>query len=352
MSGKPLLEMGILAVDDNPANVRLLERILGSAGFVAVEGVTDPTKVVAKILGGEVDLLLLDLMMPEMDGFAVMAALAEVVPAGSYLPILVLTADSSSETKRRALGAGAHDFLTKPFDPVEVELRIRNLLHTRSLHLQLMSHAETLEQRVAERTSELEQARVEVLERLALAAEFRDDETGKHTQRVGRACGSLSRELGLSAQREGLIRRAAPLHDIGKIGVPDAILLKPGRLTPAEFEVMKTHTTIGGRILSGSTVPLLQMAEQIALSHHEKWDGTGYPQGLAGNQIPLPGRILAVVDVFDALTSPRPYKPAWTPADALAEIKAQSGRHFDPDAVEAFVHVLDSTGGSEWSEHW
>jgi len=352
MTSRRLLDMGILAVDDNPANVRLLERILGSAGFVAVEGVTDPTQVLGKVAAGAVDLLLLDLMMPEMDGFAVMAALADVVPAESYLPILVLTADSSSETKRRALTAGAHDFLTKPFDPVEVELRIRNLLQTRSLHLELVSHAEVLEQRVTERTAELERARIEVLERLALAAEFRDDETGKHTQRVGRACGALARELGLRAEQENLIRRAAPLHDIGKIGVPDAILLKPGRLTPAEFEVMKSHTTIGARILSGSTGTLLQMAEQIAVSHHEKWDGSGYPRGLGEAEIPLPGRILAVVDVFDALTSPRPYKPAWTPADALAEIKVQSGRHFDPEVVTAFVRLLDSTGGSEWAERW
>ena len=165
MSQPPLKQMGILAVDDNPANVRLLERILASAGFIAVEGITDPTQVIGRVAGGKVDLLLLDLMMPEMDGFAVMAALGEIAPPESYLPILVLTADSSSETKRRALAAGAHDFLTKPFDPVEVELRIRNLLQTRSLHLQLVSHAEILEQRVTERTAELERARIEILAR-------------------------------------------------------------------------------------------------------------------------------------------------------------------------------------------
>jgi len=352
MNEPELRQMRILAVDDNPANVRLLERILGGAGFLAVEGMTDPTQAIPRVAGGRVDLLLLDLMMPEMDGFAVMAALRGVVPPESYLPILVLTADSSSETKRRALAAGAHDFLTKPFDPVEVELRIRNLLHTRDLHLQLVGHAEALERRVSERTAELEQARVEVLERLALAAEFRDDETGKHTQRVGRACGALARALGLPADQASLIQRAAPLHDIGKIGIPDAILLKPSRLSPAEFEVMKTHTTIGARILSGSSVPLLRLAEEIAVSHHEKWDGSGYPRGLAGEAIPLPGRILAVVDVFDALTSPRPYKPAWSPRDALAELEAQAERHFDPRAVSAFIRMLDESRGGEWSELW
>jgi putative nucleotidyltransferase with HDIG domain len=344
--------LALLIVDDNPANVRLLERILANAGFTDVTGLTNPGEVLPRIATHPPDLILLDLMMPEIDGFAVMAALPSVVPSDAYLPVLVLTADTSTETRRRALAAGAHDFLTKPFDPVEVELRISNLLATRSLHVQLRGHAQLLEQRVHERTADLEEARLEILQRLALAAEFRDDATGQHTQRVGRACAALAAAVGRPPGEVEDIRRAAPLHDIGKIGIPDAILLKPARLTPEEWAVMRSHTVIGARILSGSNVPVLQVAERIAISHHERWNGSGYPQGLHAEEIPLEGRILAVVDVFDALTSPRPYKPAWPVGDALEEIRQQKEHHFDPRLVDAFDAMLTKTNGSEWSGRW
>jgi HD-GYP domain-containing protein (c-di-GMP phosphodiesterase class II) len=204
---------------------------------------------------------------------------------------------------------------------------------------------------VAERTRDLEQARLEILDRLAIAAEYRDDATQEHAWRLGRTSALLALGLGLPDREVELIRRAAPLHDIGKIGIPDAILLKPGRLTYEEFEQIKTHTTIGAEILSGSRSQLLGMAERIALTHHERWDGRGYPRGLAGEQIPLPGRIVAVADVFDALTHERPYKPAWSLQEAVAEIPSQAGGQFDPDVVGAFLQLDHQTllsGGKEW----
>lgn len=197
---------------------------------------------------------------------------------------------------------------------------------------------EILEYKVRERTADLEEAQLEILERLALAAEFRDDETGQHTQRVGRTAAVLARALGLPNDKVTLIHRAAPLHDVGKLGVPDSILRKPGKLTREEFEIMKTHTTIGAQILSGSRFPILQLAEEIALTHHERWDGNGYA-GLAGERIPLSGRIVALADVFDALTNDRIYRKAMPLEDALAEIELQRGRHFDPEIADAFLRT-------------
>jgi putative two-component system response regulator len=283
--------------------------------------------------------VLLDLHMPKLDGFTVLDAIRPHLGIG-YLPVVMLTADSNSDTKRRALASGVKDFLLKPFDATEVVLRIQNLLETRSLYSTIRHQNAQLEQNVAERTRQLEQAQLEILQRLAAAAEFRDDETGEHTQRVGELAARLAMRLRLSVDRVDLIRRAAPLHDVGKIGIPDSILLKMGKLTPEEFDVVKTHTTIGARILSGGKFPLLRLAEEIAFSHHERWDGTGYAN-IAGTDIPLAGRIVTVADVFDALTQQRPYKPAWPVADAVAEIERQRGRQFDPGVVDAFMHVVE-----------
>lgn len=198
---------------------------------------------------------------------------------------------------------------------------------------------EILEHRVKARTADLEEAQLEILERLALAAEFRDDETGQHTQRVGRTAAILAQALNLPSEQVKLIQGGAPLHDMGKLGIPDEILRKPGKLTAQEFEIMKTHTTIGAQILSGSRFPILQMAEEIALTHHERWDGTGYA-GLAGERIPLSGRIVALADVFDALTNDRVYRKAIPLEEALAEIELQRGRHFDPEMVDAFLQII------------
>jgi putative two-component system response regulator len=336
-----LTKAKLLVVDDEPANVHLLERLLDRWGYASVVSTTRSSEVVALYERVRPDLLLLDLQMPDPNGFQIMQLLADEIHGPNRLPVLVLTADITADAKKEALAGGARDFLTKPFDPTEVELRLHNLLETRHLQLQLQRHNETLEQRVQERTFDLDLARLETLERLALASEYRDDDTNEHAQRVGRTVALLADELGRPPDERELIRRAAPLHDVGKIGIPDAILLKPGRLDPAEYELMKSHAVIGHQILSGSGSRVLQLSAEIALTHHERWDGKGYPHGLAGEEIPLVGRLTALADVFDALSHRRPYKEAW-PLDAtVAEIKLGAGRQFDRTVVEAF-EALDA----------
>jgi putative two-component system response regulator len=337
-----IMDAGILIIDDQEANVRLLEGILDGAGYSRLTTLCDSRRAISTFKEVQPDLVLLDLTMPHLDGFGVMELLKRLVPEGAYLPILVLTADITSQAKRKALSLGATDFLTKPFDHIEVLLRIKNLLDTRFLHLQLHSQNQLLDEKVQKRTAQLEQAQIEMLERLASAAEVRDDDTGQHIHRVGQLSSRVAFAVGLPDSQVELIRRAAPLHDVGKVGIPDGILLKPGKLTDEEFETMKTHTTIGARILSGGSSELVQMAEQIALTHHERWDGSGYPQGLAGEAIPITGRIVAIADTFDALTHERPYKRAWRLEDALAEIQRQYGRQFDPAIVAAFLTLQES----------
>ncbi len=334
-----LIHSRILVVDDEWPNVHLLERFLQEAGFTNVRSTSDPREASRIYREMRPDIVLLDLLMPFLNGFEVMKQLREEESPGAYVPIIVLTADITNETKQRALSSGAKDFLTKPLDLTEVLLRLRNLLETRMLHLQIRAHSEQLEHKVRERTSELEQSKIEILDRLTRACEYRDYATGEHTKRVGNLSAALARAVGAPLWQAQLIRRAAPLHDIGKVGIPDYILLKPGRLEPHEFEIMKTHTTIGAKILSGSQHTLLAMAESIALTHHEHWDGNGYPAGLAGHAIPFEGRLVALADAFDALTHERLYKPAWTLSAALTEIKKQSGKHFDPDLVAALTRL-------------
>jgi response regulator RpfG family c-di-GMP phosphodiesterase len=328
----------ILVVDDEHANVEVLQRILSRAGFSHVEATTDPREVRELYIRQRPDLILLDLHMPHLDGLEVMDQLNEIAEA-SYLPILILSADLTPEARRDALSRGAKDFVAKPFMQDELLLRIRTLLETRLLYLQIQSQNLLLEAKVRERTRALEEAQVEILERLAVAAEFRDDNTGQHTQRVGQMSALVATQLGLPDSQVALIRRGAELHDVGKIGVPDTILLKIGRLTADEFEVVKTHTVIGARILSGGKFPLLRLSEEIAFTHHERWDGAGYA-GIRGTDIALAGRIVTVADVFDALTQQRPYKPAWPVADAIGEIDRQRGKQFDPSVVDAFLRVV------------
>ncbi|MGH2750993.1 MAG: HD domain-containing phosphohydrolase [Actinomycetota bacterium] len=327
----------ILVVDDQPANVRLLERILRSDGFSDLMTTTESPEVAELYRAYRPDLILLDLHMPHLDGFAVLEQLQKMASDEAYLPIVVLTADITPEARRRALATGAKEFLVKPFDAAEVLLRIRNQLETRGLHQRLSDRNRDLEIRVSERTAQLECARTEILERLAAAAEFRDDDTGEHIHRVAGNAAMLASKLGLRPEEVELIRRSSTLHDVGKIGIPDAILLKPGKLTSDEFAVIETHTVIGSEILSGSDVPLLRRAEEIARTHHERWDGSGYPAGLSGEDIPIAGRIVAVADVFDALTHDRPYKRAWPIDEAVAEIESQASRQFDPAVVAAFL---------------
>ena len=330
----------LLIVDDEPTNVMLLEAILANAGYTDIRSTYEPREVEEICRQWSPDLVLLDLMMPEMNGYQVMERLQQLRKGEPTLPILVLTADISPETRQTALSQGAQDFLTKPFDHGEVLLRLQNLLAQHFLHQQLQQQNLTLEARVLQRTQELEQSQLEVLERLARAAEFRDDDTGQHTQRVGILCGQTALQLQLSAAQSDLIRHTAPLHDVGKIGIPDQILLKPGKLSPEEFSVIKTHTLIGANLLAGGRSEMVQMAERIARTHHERWDGSGYPHGLQSEEIPLEGRITAVVDVFDALTHERPYKQAWSKSEAVSEIQNQRGRQFDPAVVTAFLRVI------------
>lgn len=332
-------EARILIIDDHQANIEALKRILHSAGFVSVNSTTNPEIGVALVQTWSPDLVLLDLHMPGLDGFGVLEAIRPQLGGGSYLPVLMLTADSSDDTKRRALAGGVKDFLTKPFDATEALLRIENLLETRSLYTTIRKQNDVLEQRVAERTRELEEAQVEILQRLAAAAEFRDDDTGEHTYRVGHLAALLAAEAGLSAAQVDLIRRAAPLHDVGKIGIPDSILLKPGRLTNEERCIMRTHVAIGAEMLAGGRSALVQTAERIARGHHERWDGKGYPDGYAGELIPFEARVVAVADFLDALTHKRPYRPAWSVEKTVAKIAAERGCHFDPIVVDALLAI-------------
>lgn len=332
----------ILMVDDQEYNLSLLERILRRAGFTQLRSTMDPLEIRSLLEAFDPDIVLLDMHMPGLDGIEALALIHEHAGSGGYLPVLMLTADMTPEARQRGLQAGVNDFLTKPYDRTEVVLRINNLLKTRFLHLQLQQQNNSLEERVRERTSELQQAKMEILQLLGRASEYRDDMTGQHTQRVGQLSGMIAERLGLSELEVEQIRMAAPLHDIGKIGVPDEILLKPGRFEPAEFERMKTHTSIGADILAGSSFAVLKLAGIIACSHHEKWDGTGYPHGLRGEEIPLEARIVALADFYDALTHERPYKRAWTPEETLEEVVRQRGAHFDPQVVDAFLAVFET----------
>lgn len=329
----------ILIVDDEKSNLVLLRGMLQREGYRELELVEDSREAIETFKSFQPDLLVLDLHMPHMSGFEVMAGVRELLDDDAYFPILMLTADVRPEVKEEALAGGARDFLTKPLNSGEVRLRIRNLLEARHFHLQVLAHNDQLEERVRQRTRQLEEAQLETLVRLAKAAEYRDDDSGEHVWRVAQTSMLLARELGLPLEQCELILRAARLHDIGKIGVPDGILYKPANLTPEEFALVKTHTTLGAELLSGGRSPLMKMAELIALTHHEQFDGGGYPRGLAGDEIPIEGRIMAVADAFDALTHDRPHQRACTDGEALAEIEAQAGRQFDPQIVEAFVRL-------------
>lgn len=333
----------ILIVDDEPANARLVARMLSPAGYDRVETFTRPTAALEAVEGeASPDLLVLDLQMPEMGGLELMRRVRSATDGPLPVPVLILTSDGSRDAKEKALRAGAQDFLVKPLSPLEVRLRVKNLLETRRLQRALAERNERLDALVEERTAELEVARLETLEKLALAAEYRDDETGEHIRRVGRVSARLGRALGLEEDRVEVLRQAAPLHDVGKIGIDDSILRKSGDLTPEEYRIMKTHTTIGAEILSGSRSEVLRAAEKIARSHHENWDGSGYPDGLEGAEIPLEARIVAVADVFDSLTHERVYKGATPPTEAEEKIRELDGIRFDPQMVRAFAIVRDS----------
>jgi putative two-component system response regulator len=328
----------ILIIDDQPDIILLLDNILRQDGYIHLRGITDPRQALTAFSEFHPDLIALDLRMPHVDGFALLEQLRSHITTGTLPPILVFTADNSRQTRQKALAMGAKDFVTKPLDATEVRLRIYNLLETRWSHSALQRDNAALEERVRDRTKGLEEAQLEILQRLARAAEYRDDCTGNHTLRVGHLAGLLGRAIGLPAGQIELLRRAAPLHDVGKIGIPDAILLKPGKLTAAEYIQIKTHTGIGCMILAGSKFPILQMAERIALYHHERWDGHGY-HGLAGDAIPLEARIVSLVDAFDVIMHTRPYKEAESAAVAMERICQERAKQFDPALVDIFARL-------------
>jgi response regulator RpfG family c-di-GMP phosphodiesterase len=314
----------IVAIAGEPGVAAVLEQVLGQAGIGPIQTAT-PGRALEVVASARPALVLLDLDQADGDGVDLLATLSPWVNGSPPLAVIAIAPAPAADARRRARAAGAKDFLAKPLDPTEVVARVQNVLAAAQLSTQ-----------GGELNLELEQTRLESLERLARLAEYRDDATYEHPQRVGRTAALLAERLGLANDVVACIRIAAPLHDVGKVGVPDRILLKPSRLTAAEFELMKSHTLIGAEILAGSSWPVLQMAEEIALSHHERWDGSGYPDGKVEDAIPISGRIVIVADNFDALTHSRPYAEAWDPDKAAAEIRRQSGQHFDPEVVDAF----------------
>ncbi|MGO8749232.1 MAG: HD domain-containing phosphohydrolase [Thermoguttaceae bacterium] len=347
----------IAIIDDQPINIKVVQRYLKLAGYQRFFTTVEAREAAGLIRQAEPDVVLLDIMMPHVSGLDILADLRRSERFVD-LPVIILTAASDKQTKLDALRLGATDFLQKPIDPVELETRLRNVLTMKAHQDRIKSHAWELEREVAIRSAELAEAYREVVQCLARVGEFRDNETGKHTLRVGRYAEIITIHLGMGKEFASRIREAAPLHDIGKVGIPDSILLKPGKLDEAEFEQMRghsrygrdmcagpapdrgaaaaSHTTAGQAITAETRSPILRMAAVIAHTHHERWDGAGYPRGLKGEEIPIEGRITAVADVFDALTSQRPYKPAFSLEKSTGILRAQSGTQFDPSVVDAF----------------
>ncbi|MCA1906901.1 MAG: response regulator [Magnetospirillum sp.] len=333
--------MRIQIVDDNDTNLMLFEQIaLRVADDVTVECFADPVKALDDARVKLPDLILVDYMMPVMDGHEFLAEVRKL-PGGRDVPIVMVTAAGERSVRQKALELGATDFLTKPVDPTEVRVRLNNLLALRRSHLRLSDRNRWLADEVRKATQAIFAREHELVVRLSRAAEFRDPETGGHIQRMAHYSELIARGLGLAPDLCDLILRSAPMHDVGKLGIPDGILLKPGRLDEQEFLVMKRHPEIGHAILDGSASQLIAMGAEIALTHHEKWDGTGYPKGTAGEAIPLTGRVVAVADVFDALTSERPYKMAWSVERARDFLVEGKGTHFDPACVDSFLAAWD-----------
>lgn len=313
--------------------------MLRSHGYEEVLIFDDPRDVLQAYKESPPDLILLDINMPYLDGYQVMEQL-HALNDPLLPPIVILTAQHSKEYLLRALRCGARDFISKPFDQNELLMRVRNLLDAHIAHRMIHNHKDVLEQMVQERTEELHHTRLQIVQRLGKAAEYRDEETGYHILRMSHICVILAQGLGWDDAQCDLILNASPMHDIGKIAIPDAILQKPGKLTPEEWEIMKSHAAVGGRLLENDDSDLMRMASEIAYSHHEKWDGSGYPDGLSGENIPLGARIAALADVFDALTSKRPYKKAWSVEAAVKLIRENRGQHFDPGLVDIFLREL------------
>lgn len=332
--------MNVVIVDDTPLNLSLLKAMVSKLPDCTAVVFQSPIEGLNWCLDNDVDLLIVDYMMPELDGIEFIRRL-RARPDKAEIPVLMVTASIDRQVRYDALEAGATDFLTKPVDTYEFRPRVRNMLELRRNQLIVSQRAFLLAEEVAMATAEIHAREQETVMRLARAAEFRDPETGAHIQRMSYYSALIARQLGLAQDVCTMLLQAAPMHDVGKLGTPDHILLKPGKLTPEEFEIMKQHTTIGWEILGGSASPMLRMAADIAYSHHERFDGEGYPRRLKGDEIPLTGRIVTVADVFDALTSVRPYKKAWSMDEARQYLADGRGAQFDPDCVDAFMAKWD-----------
>jgi putative two-component system response regulator len=325
----------VLIVDDSDINLTLIKALVLKLGECTPVLFDNPLKALEWCREQVPDLVIVDYMMPDIDGLRFISAF-RALHGRDEIPVLMITANDQKDVRYEALLGGANDFLTKPIDRVEFSARARNMLSLRQGQKFLADRAEHLAELVEERTREIRNREKELIFRMSRAAEFRDPETGAHIQRMAHYSQVIAQGLGLDAATQKLILEAAPMHDVGKIGIPDYILLKPGKLTPEEFEVMKGHARLGFELLKDSGSDTLRAGAEVAISHHEKFDGSGYPNGLIGNKIPLFGRIVAVADVFDALTSERPYKKAWPLEQACRFLEEGRGQHFDPLCVEAF----------------
>ena len=352
----------VMIIDDESINIEIVKAYLEEEGFENLIATTQASQAMDMLREHRPDIVLLDIKMPEISGLELLRMMRSDRDM-MMIPAIVLTAANDPQVKLQALRLGASDFLAKPVDPSELTLRLENVLAVKAYQDHLADYSEKLERQVQIRTEELVHSRQEAIHCLARAGEFRDDDTGRHVTRVGRYSALIAAELGFPQAAVDLIEQAAQLHDVGKIGIPDAILHKPGKLDPQEFEIiqehcnigrriinplsheesirLKTHTSVGLQIMGSTNSPVLRLASVIAATHHEKWDGTGYPKGLAGNAIPIEGRIVAVADVFDALSSARPYKEAF-PLDRCLKILADSrSKHFDPRVLDAFLRSKD-----------
>lgn len=334
------MEMRVVVIDDAEINVVLLCKLLDKLNACTAIRFTEPGRALDWCQKNTPDLVFVDYMMPEMHGVDFISRFRQI-PACLDIPILMITANDETAVRYEALEAGANDFLNKPIDKIEFLARTKNMLALRKKQRLLENRAVWLDSEVKKATAEIKLREKETILRLSRAADSRDPETGAHILRMANYSRLIATNLGLSDEQQQMVLDAAPMHDIGKVGIPDHILLKPGKLTPEEFAIMKTHARLGYQILAGSQSEIVQSGAEIALAHHEKYDGSGYPQGLRGTEIPLFARIVAVADVFDALTSERPYKSAWPIAKAVAFLREGAGQHFDPQCVDAFLSDWD-----------
>ncbi len=336
----------ILVADDQPQNIELLEAFLAPQGYKIIKATNGP-EALEKLAGNPIDLILLDVMMPGMDGFEVTCKIREDY---SYrlIPIILVTALREAEDRVKGIEAGCDDFISKPLDKTEILARVSSLLKVKAYNELSRNYRDELRSEVTQKTEELKHAfeqikaaSLDTIYRLSIACEYRDENTGSHIHRMSGYCAAIARKMGLDEHTIETILYAAPMHDLGKVGIPDEILLKPAKLDMAEWEIMKQHSVIGAEILKSSGAEFIKVGATIALSHHEKWDGSGYPNHLKGVEIPIAGRITAIADVFDALTSKRPYKEAFSVEESLVIIKKGRGRQFDPDVVDAFFAIHD-----------